>query len=245
MIPVSRPKPTAALAAAVRRRLAVKQAVADGYARNDPRAQSTWKRFRRTNAGAAVLTALQTTFVNKCVYCERVNAKTIDHFRPKERHPRHIYRWNNLLLACWDCNHAKGTKFPLTNRRPVYLDPTRDEPLDYLVYDTTTGAIGGVADPVKANRATTTRDDLGLDAGQLPAHRAQKLRTVLFLLSLIVSKQPFPVGTDTHLQTELAVGQQYLGILRFALRPGGAFNNLFAAASAIHPPIVTWVQPWM
>ena len=64
---------------------------------------------------------------NKCGYCEsKTSPGRIDHFRPKGAvrqskgsdrvHPGYYwlaYRWDNLLLACEDCNLKKSDCFPL------------------------------------------------------------------------------------------------------------------------------------
>ena len=70
----------------------------------------------------------------KCCYCERpigvnTSGKDVEHFRPR-RCKDHLYRWENLLLACTDCNGAKWDKFPKSeDGEPLLLDPS-DSTLD-------------------------------------------------------------------------------------------------------------------
>ena len=49
----------------------------------------------------------------------------MEHFRPKSQFKNLRYEWNNLLLACADCNNAKSCKFPVSvNGEPLLLDPS-------------------------------------------------------------------------------------------------------------------------
>ena len=87
---------------------------------------------------------------NKCCYCESKPAATsagrIDHFRPKgavrqgkgsdRLYPGYYwlaYRWDNLVLACDECNLKKSDYFPLEDpgqRARSHLDPLdREAPL--------------------------------------------------------------------------------------------------------------------
>ncbi len=52
-----------------------------------------------------------------------------------------MYRWDNLLLCCTECGRFKGSKFPLVNGNPLLIDPSIDEPWQYLDFDPTTGNI--------------------------------------------------------------------------------------------------------
>ena len=84
---------------------------------------------------------------NKCCYCEsKTSPGRIDHFRPKGRvrqrkggdkiHPGYYwlaYEWDNLVLACEDCNLKKSDYFPLEDpgeRARNHLEPiSRESPL--------------------------------------------------------------------------------------------------------------------
>ena len=84
---------------------------------------------------------------NKCCYCEsKTSPGRIDHFRPKGRvrqrkggekiHPGYYwlaYEWDNLVLACEDCNNKKSDYFPLKEpeqRARNHLEPiSRESPL--------------------------------------------------------------------------------------------------------------------
>lgn len=100
---------------------------------------------------------------NKCCYCERETSGQIDHFRPKRSvrqskgsnrvHPGYYwlaYRWDNLLLACEDCNLKKSDCFPLEDpghrarnhldhldgEAPLLLNPYEvADPGEHLTFD--------------------------------------------------------------------------------------------------------------
>src|SRR5262245_15352784 len=174
----------------LRAALASRQTEANGYRPPDPRIDRAWTNFRRAAIGRAVYQALKATFRSKCAFCERVNAKTADHFYPKERYPRRMFWWPNLLLCCAECNPVKGDFFPFVDRRPVLVDPTREEPLDFFQWDLATGAMIESIDPTRGVRGRVTRDRLKLDEGPLRDERRVQLNRVLYLLAEVVRQHP-------------------------------------------------------
>jgi uncharacterized protein (TIGR02646 family) len=246
MIRVHRPPIAQHLTPNERFRLAQKQTVANGYTRRDPRIEPTWKNFRRTKIGKAVYRALDATFRSKCVFCERANAKTADHFYPKERYPRRMFRWSNLLLCCGECNPAKGHFFPFTDGRPVLLDPTRDDPLDFFTWDFVTGAMVASTDPARATRAAVTRDQLKLDDSPLRDERTLQLWRVLGLLRLVNDEHPnIRPETRQWLERELHPNRPYLGIIRFLFREPNAYRPIVDNARSKLPDIDTWTAAWL
>ncbi|VEP16202.1 HNH endonuclease [Hyella patelloides LEGE 07179] len=47
---------------------------------------------------------------HQCQYCGNRKQLTIDHIIPRSRGGKHI--WNNVVIACADCNSRKGNKTP-------------------------------------------------------------------------------------------------------------------------------------
>ena len=89
-----------------------------------------------------VVSALFKMQHGKCCYCEVYVpdsglGKQVEHFRPRSQFEALTNDWNNLLLACATCNHAKSSKFPVAdNREPLLLnpsDPTLD-PEDHIEF---------------------------------------------------------------------------------------------------------------
>ncbi len=246
MIRVHRPPISEHLTCVERSRLAKMQAAVNGLAPNDPRVKRAWANFRRTKTGKAVYAALRAIFRFKCAFCERVNAKTADHFYPRERYPRRMFGWSNLLLCCGECNPVKGNYFPFANRSPVLIDPTRDEPSDYFSWDLPTGAIVESTDPQRGPRARATRDRLKLDEGPLRDERRVHLNRVLYLFSNVVNEHPaIRAETRLRLEEELHANRPYLGIIRFLLQQPNAYRPLVDDARAKLPEIDTWTAGWL
>jgi hypothetical protein len=53
-----------------------------------------------------------------------------------------MFSWDNLLLCCADCGRIKGVQFPTDETgQPLLIDPTSDNPWDFLEFDPETGNI--------------------------------------------------------------------------------------------------------
>ena len=100
----------------------------------------------------------------KCCYCEKRLERRglqVEHFRPKgavrqlpgeaNERPGYFwlaYWWDNLFLACADCNGEKGTTFPLKDpgqrarshhddlalEEVNFVDPAYDDPRDHIYF---------------------------------------------------------------------------------------------------------------
>jgi len=104
-------------------------------------ASTEWKSARQTQAVAAVVATLRrmTGERERCMYCLDSHGSDIEHFRPKADYPKRMFRWRNLLLCCSECGRFKGNKFPLQGKRPLLIDPSKEEPWRYLDFDPDTG----------------------------------------------------------------------------------------------------------
>lgn len=49
--------------------------------------------------------------VRRCAFCEDSVADEVEHFRPKDLYPQHVFRWPNYLYACGPCNGHKSNRF--------------------------------------------------------------------------------------------------------------------------------------
>jgi uncharacterized protein (TIGR02646 family) len=77
----------------------------------------------------------------RCMYCLDSHGSDIEHFRPKATFPKRMFRWRNLLLCCTECGRFKGIQFPLQGKRPLLIDPSKEEPWRYLDFDPDTGNV--------------------------------------------------------------------------------------------------------
>lgn len=126
------------------------QARLDDHARLGvpPGAQSMWRSARQAKAvGAArdsVLSTLRemTGHRVRCMYCVDSLACDIEHFWPKLAYPASVFRWPNLLLCCTDCGRRKGDRLVLApDGQPWLIDPTAEDPWEYLDFDPDTGSV--------------------------------------------------------------------------------------------------------
>lgn len=140
---------------------------------------SRWGEFRAD---------LSRIFSNLCAYCEELCRGEVEHFRPRSRFPEKVYEWRNWLLACHDCNHAKGKQWPSGG----YIDPcARSRPArpeNFFEFDVLTGEIITKAGLNSARRMKATHmiDDLRLNEIQ---HRQKRL-TRIAIIDMILSQKP-------------------------------------------------------
>jgi uncharacterized protein (TIGR02646 family) len=139
---------------------------------------------------------LNDAFTSKCAYCESFLGAThggdIDHFRPKrgalgldgsfsdDHYWWLAYEWENIYLACAECNRMKGARFPVTGERApsgtphamlddietrLLLDPCADDPEQHLIFLED----GRVAS--ETLQGSTTCDVIGLNRSGLVSAR--------------------------------------------------------------------------
>lgn len=71
---------------------------------------------------------------NKCCYCEtllgvQARPMQVEHYHCKDIYPDEVVKWENLLPSCSQCNSNKST---LDTYKTPIIDPTTDNPKDYL-----------------------------------------------------------------------------------------------------------------
>lgn len=102
-----------------------------------------WKNARQTILLHDVLATLKSMMGERerCMYCLDSHGTDIELFWPKTPYPERMFLWPNLLLCCTECGRLKGSVFPLAEGQPLLIDPTAEEPWQYLDFDPTTGNI--------------------------------------------------------------------------------------------------------
>ena len=102
-----------------------------------------WSSARQTKNMGDILSALRQMIGKheRCMYCLDSHGSDIEHFRPKSLYPKRMFLWRNLLLCCTECGRFKGNQFPLDGKRPLLIDPSKEEPWRYLDFDPDTGNI--------------------------------------------------------------------------------------------------------
>ena len=150
-----------------------------GFGEGDKPSDSRWRDFSDDLADA---------FRGLCGYCEERCRGEVDHFHPKSRDPDLVYSWSNLVLACHDCNHAKGNRWPPRG----YVDPCARSrgarPERFFSFDLVTGEILPEEGLSRARRqkAQDTIDDLRLNEG----HHLKKRLEWLQLIAAIIPDDP-------------------------------------------------------
>ncbi len=139
----------------------IKQIVASFFERNHN--QRVQEKFNFPPFPENIKVDVTTQFKHKCAYCESklgsFSPSVIDNFRPK-RGARGLevnefyddlywwlaYEWENLYLACPECNFQKASWFPVTgvrafsnfdiiNEFPLIIDPCSDNPAEHFVHE--------------------------------------------------------------------------------------------------------------
>ena len=98
-----------------------------------------------------------------CSYCERhiPSNLAVEHVVAKLHAPQLERDWNNLLLACGNCNSHKGTK---TQQRTDSLWPDEDDTFNAFVYSATGSiTVSEHLDDVQKSRAFMLLKTTGLD----------------------------------------------------------------------------------
>jgi len=119
------------------------QAEVDGTPQEELSVDSFWRNRRGSATVRGALAALKEMAGprERCMYCVDSEGNDIEHFWPKSRYRDRMFLWENLLLCCTHCGRLKLDKFPLMNGEPLLIDPTNEEPWQYLDFDPMTGNI--------------------------------------------------------------------------------------------------------
>lgn len=139
-----RPVPRLPLSTAAAQFLDQRQINADQLAAgNELDTTAEWKSARQHRGMQPVLQTLERMAGERkrCMYCLDSSGTDIEHFWPKKRYPERMFRWPNLLVCCTECGRFKRDKFPLHDDRPLLVDPTTDNPWEYLEFVPETGVL--------------------------------------------------------------------------------------------------------
>ncbi len=102
-----------------------------------------WDSARQTEKIALVFRQLQQMAgsLERCMYCLNPEGTDIEHFWPKSCYPRRMFNWRNLLLCCTKCGRLKGNRFPRAGNKPLLIDPSKENPWEYLEFEPLTGVL--------------------------------------------------------------------------------------------------------
>jgi uncharacterized protein (TIGR02646 family) len=104
----------------------------------------SWKSARMSKTMGSIVKVLIAMVGERarCMFCHDSRGTTIEHFWPKSVYDTKVFLWYNLLLMCQGCQNSKGDRFELDpHGNPLLIDPTAEDPWDYLFFDSLTGNI--------------------------------------------------------------------------------------------------------
>jgi uncharacterized protein (TIGR02646 family) len=161
---------------------------------------ASWKSARQTNPVKAALGVLQNMAGERqrCMYCGDSHGTDIEHFWPKKPHPERMFQWPNLLLCCTECGRFKGDDFPLANSLPLLVDPTAEDPWQFLDFDPATGNIVARFDVATNDwlpKGKETVKALHLDCREALAASYQRSHRRLETLVKAALREPAPDAT--------------------------------------------------
>ena len=196
---------------------------------------------------------LNVVFNGVCAYCERTTKDddvevrnnglfTCDHFRPRHQFPELIYKWDNLVYSCGECQYVKGGLWPEPYQKAnAYINPCAASgahtPNEVFVYDISDGwmLVSDGLDDVVAARAGKTCSDLSLNPPRFPG---QSLKSITFGKSkarktdLAEQRKQWVRGLARTLESLSSVGSPNGDLLTFIVRehthPSARFSSICA-----------------
>ena len=172
---------------------------------------------------ADIREALRKMYRGLCCYCEGrigdVSFDHIEHRKPKSKFPKDTFNWDNLHLACQQCNTAKGNKW--TGTAPI-LDAVLDNPIaEHLTYQAS--ATGLRRWPI-SDRGTTTVEHADLDRGGslgLPWTRARVFLETLRIIKEIKDRPQSPNATAVRRELQDKAKGEYGTVIAYAMEEYG------------------------
>lgn len=129
-----------------------------------------------------------------CPYCETVltlDDSQIEHIKPKDIFPKALGDYSNYLVGCMNgksCGQYKGNKWD-----DNFINPTLENPEDYLTYDMMTGEIVPIAkEGKKYEKAKVTIDILNLNNKRLCEMRKTFILENMYCMEFLDNYQEFP-----------------------------------------------------
>lgn len=196
-----------------------------------------WKSARATQTMTDVLQQLQAMMGKRarCMYCVDSHGCDIEHFYPKAAYPERMFTWYNLLLCCPECGRLKGDRFPVNRQQqPLLINPSEEEPWDFLVFDPETGNLNAKFD-LQCNdfssKGMTTVVMFKLDAREGMAEGYQKTYRALHHIVDEFLCQP-----HAHLIDDLLDADDH-GLLGWCFKGLGQQDAPFSTLKMQHPTI--------
>jgi uncharacterized protein (TIGR02646 family) len=183
------------------------------------------------------------------MFCGDSRSTDIEHFWPKSRYRHRVFRWDNLLWICAGCNRQKGDRFPLdSQRRPLLIDPTAEDPWDFLYFDGHTGNIvarydpsSGLPHPKGIHTVDPAILPLNLEAvteGRLRTRRNLVRAVHSFLTRMVTTSEPAVL--EAELLEAVRDNDDY-GLAQWYFRRAGSAEEPFHTLRSSHRGVWDWI----
>lgn len=210
-----------------------------------------WAQARKTQAMKVVCETLKVMAgsLSRCVFCSDSRGTDVEHFWPKRRYPDKAFVWPNLLLSCAGCNSKKGERFDLDQAgHPLLIDPTAEDPWDFLYFDSATGNLaarydpGGIPHP--KGRHTTDPAVLPLNIEAVTEGRQRSRRNLIRAVDRFLESSGVEDDASElrHELIEAVRNTGAYGLAEWYFLHDGQEDQPFALLKEIHPPVWCAVQ---
>jgi len=178
----------------------------------------------------------------RCMYCQDSHGTDIEHFKPETPFPESIYQWENMLLCCTECGRFKGDQFPVdADGNPVLVDPSRQNPWDYIDFDPQTGNmtarfIAATASFSKEGETSVTVFHLDRRESLSTIYKRADRRLRELASSGVGSAEDDDLLADRLLKNDDA------GLLGWYIQGSGQKEEPFASLARLHPGVVSAIR---
>lgn len=161
----------------------------------------------------------------KCVYCESKIGHTtpgdIEHKVPTSKRPERRFVWENLTVACTECNRRKNDYY---DEDCAFLDPYEDLVEDLLIHHGP--VVSAVAGNVRAEVTVRTLDLTGRNRMQLILRKIEKIESINNLLARWSqeSNDTLRRVLEMEVMAHTEKSSEYSGMVIAILKGNGSFE---------------------
>jgi len=181
--------------------------------------------------------------IERCMYCEDSEWTAVEHFVPRSHDALLSFEWSNYLAACSGCNsNYKRDEFPTADDGTALLiDPTQEEPADYLVLSPTTGLYVAIDNFGKGSESIRVfgLNRSGLVTGRQDAWELLQLAVIAYAAA---HAKGDPEGADRY--GDVIRRQPFAGVLEALVSDDAGLSRSaeFLTALEARPEVRTWPQ---
>ena len=204
-----------------------------------------WDSARKTKTMRAIADTLarMSGKRSRCMFCGDSRGMDIEHFWPVVPYKDRTFLWDNLLWACAGCNRAKGNRFDLDAAgSPMLIDPTAEDPWDFLFFDTHTGIIKAKCNPDTGQ--FSAKGKYTTDSGVLPMNieavtegRQRTARNLRRAVATFLDKAPTDLGIATSELLQVLRDNDDYGLIAWYFLREGSQEEPFRRLKEAYPDV--------